>query len=172
MPISAGISALRSLRLLHLFAVVEDMPKTRHILMGFYRSLPGIMNVVFLMILLYFIFSVMGVYFFQHHPGFYSLETAMHTMFQVLTGDDWSNVLHKVSAVYPYAWVYFYSYYILMVFIVLNLFIGVVVGALQAAEEEVYRKKAEDTIEGKLATLTQEITSLKENIESVLHKKK
>lgn len=165
LPLSKGISALRSLRVLHLFAVIEDMPKTRHIITGFYRALPGIANVVFLMLFLFFIFSVFGVYFFQNDkvPGFQHLGLSMKSMFQVLTGDDWSNVLAKTESVYPYAWVYFYTYYIIMVFVVLNLFIGVVVGAMQAAEAEVYEKES-DT-DKKLDRIYQELTLLKKDIE-------
>lgn len=165
LPLSKGVSALRSLRVLHLFAVIEDMPKTRHIITGLYRALPGIANVVFLMLFLFFIYSVFGVYFFQNKdvPGFPHLGIAMKTMFQVLTGDDWSRVLMETEKVYPYAWIYFYTYYISMVFVILNLFIGVVVGAMQAAEAEVYEQDNDETNE-KLDKIYRELASLKREI--------
>ena len=163
LPINGAFSILRSIRILHLFSAVEDMPKTRHIIMGLYRSLPGILNVIFLMVFLFFVSSVLGVFLFQNEQveHFVSLEVSMHTLFQVLTGDDWHKVMMDVVAVYAKAWIFFYVYYIIMGFLVLNLFIGVIVGALQAAEEEVYKSDEENNLSAKLDKIYKELTALK-----------
>jgi voltage-gated sodium channel len=143
------------------------MPKTRHIIMGFYKALPGILNVVFLMVFLFFISSVLSVYLFQNDavPAFASLSAAMHTLFQVLTGDEWHQVMVGVQGTYPKAWLFFYTYYILMVFLVLNLFIGVVVGALQSAEAEVYESGEENQLVARLDQIHAEIMALKKSIQ-------
>lgn len=114
---------------------------------------------------LFFVFSVLGVYLFQHEsvPAFRSLTAAMHSMFQVLSGDDWYNVLRTVLPVYPHAWIYFYIYYVVMVFTVLNLFVGVVVGALQEAESEVY--KDDDAADQKINEIYEMVKKLEAKIE-------
>lgn len=136
LPLGLSSEIMRSLRVLRLFYFIEISPKMRHILQGLYLSLPGIANVSVLLVIIFFTFSILGVLLFPESSRFADAGAGMHTLFQVLSGDDWYNVLKDVLKIYNYAWVYFYTFYVVMVFIILNLFIGVVVGALQSAEED------------------------------------
>jgi voltage-gated sodium channel len=136
LPLGLSAEIMRSLRVLRLFYFIEISSKMRHILQGLYKSLPGIANVTILLIIIFVTFSILGVLMFPGSERFADAGVGMHTLFQVLSGDDWYNVLRDVQKVYAYAWVYFYLFYVIMVFVILNLFIGVVVGALQAAEED------------------------------------
>lgn len=136
LPLGFGSDILRALRALRLFYFIEISEKMRHVIHGFYKALPGIKNVFILLMILFFTFAILGILLFPQAPRFTNIGFALHTLFQVLSGDDWYNVLRDVLAIYPYAWVYFYTFYVVMVFVILNLFIGVVVGALQSAEDE------------------------------------
>ncbi len=136
LPLGFSSQVLRALRALRLFYFIEISAKMRHVVHGFYKALPGIRNVFILMLILFFTFSIMGVLLFPHAERFADMGSALHTLFQVLSGDDWYNVLRDVLKFYPYAWLFFYTFYVVMVFVILNLFIGVVVGALQSAEDE------------------------------------
>ena len=136
LPLGLSAEIMRCLRVLRLFYFIEISTKMRHILQGLYKSLPGIANVTLLLIIIFITFSILGVLMFPSSDRFTDAGLGMHTLFQVLSGDDWYNVLRDVQKTYAYAWIYFYAFYIVMVFVILNLFIGVVVGALQAAEED------------------------------------
>lgn len=170
LPLGFSSEIARSLRVLRLFYFVEISAKMRHILRGLFIAMPGILNVFFLLFIVFLIFSIIGASHFKH-PNleyFRNLSTTIHTMFQVLTGDDWSNILHNVEKEFPMAWVFFYSFYIIMVFIVLNLCIGVVVGALQSAEEELIQENRVDeeiTLNHILTELADLKKLLKENKE-------
>ena len=62
---------------------------------------------------------------------FGTLGRSAYTLFQVMTFDDWSaGVVKPLLADYPFAWVFFVAFILLSSFMALNLFIGVVVSAL------------------------------------------
>lgn len=134
---------LRGFRVMHLVTMIEAATKIRHILSGFWKAIPGAMSVLGLLLLFFYIYSVIGVFIFRDLgiPQFQHIGVSMETMFQILTGDNWSDIMYLVEKVSRHAWIYFITYYIVMVFVILNLFIGVVVGALQAAEEEIFQKE-------------------------------
>ncbi len=142
LPLGISSDIVRSLRVLRLFYFVEISAKMRHILRGLFIALPGVLNVFFLLFIVFLIFSIIGASHFKSPTldYFQNLTTSIHTMFQVLTGDDWSSILKAVGKEFPMAWLFFYSFYIILVFIVLNLCIGVVVGSLQKAEEELIQE--------------------------------
>jgi voltage-gated sodium channel len=163
LPLGFSSQILRALRALRLFYFIEVSAKMRHVVQGFYKALPGISNVFILMLILFFTFSVVGVLLFPNAPRFTDMGSALHTLFQVLSGDDWYNVLRDVLKFYPYAWLFFYTFYIVMVFVILNLFIGVVVGALQSAEDELNQQEDFD-----IAAAFKELQKRLKDIESKL----
>jgi voltage-gated sodium channel len=67
---------------------------------------------------------------FQEHFG--TLGASFFTFFQIMTGDGWSgDIVRPVMQKHPWAWVFFVPYIILATFMVLNLFIGIIVDAIQ-----------------------------------------
>ncbi|MCY3904836.1 MAG: ion transporter [Caldilineaceae bacterium] len=62
---------------------------------------------------------------------------AVLSLFQVVTMDDWGNIMQTAIEQEPMAWIYFVSFVIISAFIVANLFIAVVISNL----EEVMRKR-------------------------------
>lgn len=171
-PVAGGFAVLESLRALRLFYLIEISKKMRHILHGIYLAFPGIANVVLLLIIIFFSFALIGANLFKHPnvETFQDIGAASHALFQVLTGDDWYNVLNSVKKEFPQSWIFFYTFYIIMSFVFLNLFIGVVVGALQAAEEEIEAEKNKGTAElpdpvvEELKTIRLELAALKKSL--------
>ena len=168
LPLREGLEAIRSLRVLRLLALIEFSPKLRHIVRALWHSIPGVINVAFILVLLYYSASIMAVFFFRAEgvPGFENLGQSMMTLFQVLTGDNWSHILYELQRVFPYAWIFFYVYYVMMVFVVLNLFIGVVVNALQTAERELFLdgKSEHDQIREDLSQIKRELSYIKRKL--------
>jgi voltage-gated sodium channel len=59
------------------------------------------------------------------------LGTSLFTLFQVMTTDGWANVTRAAMVAQPLAWIFFVIYLMLSTFAVLNLFIAVVVRAME-----------------------------------------
>lgn len=156
---------LRSVRVLHLMTMLDASPRMRHILHGLGKSIPGVLNVVGILMMFFYIYAVMGVFLFQdvNVPGFEHIGASMRTMFQVLTGDDWAKIMDTAELGMRYAPIYFISFYIIVVFVILNLFIGVVVRSMEAAEEEIYSSDDDD---GE-PDLKGQVTRLEEKLEAI-----
>ena len=157
------LPVLRVFRTLHLMSITDAMPKTQHVIGGIQKSLPGISNVLVILIVFFYIACVMGVFLFRDSglDEFQHIGLAMKSMFQVMTGDDWSSLMKSLEQHgYPFAWVYFISFYIIIVFVTLNLFIGVIVGAMQAAEQEVYADKKDDGVLKAILELKEQVILL------------
>jgi voltage-gated sodium channel len=69
---------------------------------------------------------------------FGDLGDSLFTLFQVMTGEAWSEVARTVMAEVPMAWIFFIGYIAITTFTVLNLFIAVAVSAM---EDEVSRER-------------------------------
>ena len=69
---------------------------------------------------------------------FGSIGESMYTLFQVMTLESWSmGIARPVIEVYPWAWAFFVPFILIATFTMLNLFIGVIIGSMQEAQEEV-----------------------------------
>jgi len=63
-----------------------------------------------------------------------SLGRCFLTLFQILTLEGWTDIQNVVMEVYPWAWLYFVSFVVIAVFVVINLFITVVTNNLQSVK--------------------------------------
>jgi voltage-gated sodium channel len=70
------------------------------------------------------------------------LGTSLFTLFQVMTTLDWAAVARQVMETHPPAWIFFVVYILVSTFALLNLFIAVVVRAMeqQVAAERVSKR--------------------------------
>ena len=63
--------------------------------------------------------------------SFGDLGTTLFTLFQTMTGEGWPDIAQEVMAEVPLAWIFFVVYILVSSFMVLNLFIAVVVSAME-----------------------------------------
>ena len=119
------------LRALRLITVV---PSLRKVVAGLIGALPGMGSIGLLLLLVYYVFAVMGTKLFgDTNPELFgSIGQTAYTLFQSMTFDDWSNGIVKPLAEKgnEYGWIFVMLFMVLSAFMVLNLFIGVVVTAL------------------------------------------
>jgi voltage-gated sodium channel len=89
-------------------------------------------------------------------------------LFTVMTLEGWVNDVAKpVMEKHPYAWIFFISYIVVTTFMVLNLFIGVVVNAMQAEAskaEAVEREAERDMIQEEAAPILAEVKGLRADV--------
>jgi voltage-gated sodium channel len=78
-----------------------------------------------------------------------------------MTLESWSmGIVRPVMEVYPLAWLFFVPFILMTSFTVLNLFIGIIVSAMQGEHEEAAQAER-DAIHNETAALHEEVTALR-----------
>lgn len=137
-PASATFSVLRALRVLRVLRLVSVVPSMRKVVQALLSAIPGMGSIVALLSLLYYVFSVMATKLFgDAFPDWFgSIGAAAYSLFQIMTLESWSmGIVRPVMEVYPFAWAFFVPFILITSFAVLNLFIAIVVNAMQSQHE-------------------------------------
>ena len=128
----------RLARLLRVTRIVSIHPELRLIITVMVRSVPSMGHVVLLLALLLYVYGVLGFHLFHStdpaHWG--TLWKSLMTLFQILTLEGWVEVQAASLERHPWAWVYYGSFVVIAVFVVINLFIAVVINNLESAKQE------------------------------------
>ncbi len=158
----------RLTRLLRALRVVSALPELRLIVATMLRSIPSLANVVVLLGLILYVYAVVGVHLFAGvDPGNWgSLPRAALTLFEILTLEGWVEIMNTSLAATPWAWIYYVSFVVLAVFVVINLFIAIVINNLEAAKRDEHVPPDSQTVA--LATRLGGIREELEAIESAL----
>lgn len=132
-PGSGAFGVLRSLRVLRVLRLVSMVPQLRRVVEALVRAIPGILSIGALLILLFYVAGVMATMLFRDGfpDEFGSLPRTLFTLFQIMTLDSWGGLTRRVLEVYPWALGFFVPFVLLSAFTVLNLFIAVIVDAMQ-----------------------------------------
>lgn len=134
LPTGGAFSVLRALRVLRVLRLVSMVPSMRGVVTALLNALPGMASILGLMALVLYVSAVMATKLFAATaPEFFgSLGASLFTLFQVMTVEGWPDIARPIMAQSPYAWIFFVVYLLIATFMVLNLFIAVVVNAMQA----------------------------------------
>ncbi len=134
-PATGSLSVMRALRILRVLRLISTVPSLRRVVGALLHAVPGMGSVMLLLGVIYFVFSVMAtnLYGTQFPEWFGSIGNSAYTLFQVMTLESWSmGIVRPVMEVFPHAWVFFVPFILVTSFAVLNLFIGIIVDAVQA----------------------------------------
>ena len=145
-PTTGNLSVLRALRILRVLRLISVVPSLRRVVGGLVAALPGMGSIVLLLALLYYVFSVMAtkLYGEQFPEWFGSLGESAYSLFQIMTLESWSmGIVRPVMESYPHAWLFFVVFILCTSFTVLNLFIGIIVSAMQAEHEDTAHSERE-----------------------------
>ena len=171
-PTNDGLSILRALRVLRLFRLLTIIPQMRIIIAALVKVIPGIGSISMVVLLFFYVFSIMATHLFaEEFPiWFGDLGKSMYTLFQVMTLESWSmGIARPVMDVFPYAWIFFIIFILLVTFIMINLFIGIIVDAIFTIKEE-DKKNNPDLEEQKeitIESLQAEVSELKVMLQSI-----
>jgi voltage-gated sodium channel len=132
-PASGPFSVLRALRVLRVLRLISMVPSMRRVVGGLLAAMPGMVSISALLGLILYVAAVMGTNLFGAvaPQWFGDLGTTLFTLFQTMTGEAWSDIARDVMAEVPMAWIFFVVYILVSSFMVLNLFIAVVVSAME-----------------------------------------
>lgn len=170
-PTSGPFSVLRALRILRVMRLVSVVPQMRRVTQALVLAIPGMAPIIGLIAIIFYVAAVIATSFFgsSFAPWFGSVGESMYTLFQIMTLESWSmGIVRPVMDEYPYAWVFFVPFIVITSFAVINLFIGVIVDAMQtqheqeAAEVEGHVHADAATLRDEIALLRREVTALRE----------
>jgi voltage-gated sodium channel len=165
LPASGAFSVLRALRVLRVLRLVSLVPSMRGVVGALLTALPGMASILGLMALVLYVSAVLATKLFREIAPdlFGDLGASLFTLFQVMTVEGWPDIARPVMAQSPHAWVFFVSYLLIATFMVLNLFIAVVVNAMQSQVTEDTRGEAEANTQ----LILDEVRSLRREIEAM-----
>ena len=177
-----AISALRTLRVVRVFRLISAVPQMRRVVEALFSALPGIMATFAILAIVFYIGAVMATTLFHNEPGFRDLGESALKLFALTQFDGWGDTISQLQPRYPWAWAFIMAFTIIAAFAVLNLFVGVIVDAVQAAPREALKQDIED-VEGEVeevqeaqedaakvqGRILQELTALRSEIAALHH---
>ncbi|NOQ73982.1 MAG: ion transporter [Crocinitomix sp.] len=153
----SSVAILRLLRLLRVLKLIKALPKLQMLVGALLKSIPSMGYVSILLLLLFYIYAVAGVFFFgENDPTHFSdLQTSMLSLFRVVTLEDWTDIMYinmYGCANYGYdgsmeicvnstanaagSVIFFVSFVLIGTMIFLNLFIGVIMNGMDEAKAD------------------------------------
>lgn len=143
-PASGPFAVLRALRVLRVLRVLTFVPSMKKIVGALVQSLNGMLSIAMVLGLVYYVAAVMATKLFgEAFPEWFgSLGATLYTLFQVMTLESWSmGISRPVMEEFPYAWAFFVPFILIATFTMLNLFIAVIVNAVQSMHDEEHKEE-------------------------------
>ena len=152
-PVNVGLlRVLRVFRIMRILALVKKAKDVRILLETLWYSLPSLANIGAFLILIFFIYSVLGVQMFAlvkrrgaltFRSNFENFGNAFLVLIRVATCDDWGNLMIATMDTAncgpstntnkwddcgtPVAPIYFLSFIVIAGFVIVNLFVAIIV---------------------------------------------
>jgi voltage-gated sodium channel len=128
---------LRLARLLRVVRVVRVLPELRVLVTGVVRSLPPLGSMLLLTTVMLFVYGMLGWLLFADEipQGWCNIGRAMLSLFVLLTLEDFPRYMEAGMEVHPWSWIYFVTFVLITVFIVINVLIGIVLNSMEEARE-------------------------------------
>ena len=122
--------------------------------------------------LIFYVGAVMATKLFgeTHEETFGSIGASMLSLFQVMTLDAWSDgLMRPMLEKHPHAWLFFVPFVLVSAFVVLNLFIGVVVSALETERDADRMRRQEDaeTMSATIGNASADLARVAASLESL-----
>ncbi|XP_069793639.1 probable voltage-dependent R-type calcium channel subunit alpha-1E isoform X1 [Narcine bancroftii] len=156
---SFGISVLRALRLLRIFKITKYWASLRNLVVSLMSSMKSIISLLFLLFLFIVVFALLGMQLFGGQfnfeegtppTNFDTFPAAIITVFQILTGEDWNEVMYNgiksQGGVNSGMWssVYFIVLTLFGNYTLLNVFLAIAVDNLANAQELTKEEQEEE----------------------------
>jgi len=178
-PASGPLAVLRALRILRVLRLLTLVPSMRRVVGALLASIPGLGSIALVLMLIYYVFAVIATKLFgENFPQWFgSIGESLYSLFQIMTLESWSmGIVRPVMVEHPNAWIFFIIFILIATFTMLNLFIAIIVNAMQTFTEQESRERRDaldetrDHIEAdlhrELADLRSEITGLRQLLQA------
>ena len=172
-PASGPFAILRALRVLRVLRLLTMVPSMRRVVGALLAAIPGLGSIGLMLMIIYYVFAVIATNLFgdSYPEWFGSLGDSFYTLFQIMTLESWSmGIARPVMDTFPYAWAFFVPFILIATFTMLNLFIAIIVNAMQtysAAEQQETVEALHQTQEHIEADLHKEMRTLRVEIKEL-----
>jgi voltage-gated sodium channel len=173
MPASGPFAVLRALRVLRVLRLITVVPSMRRVVRGLLSAIPGLISVFAIIAIIFYVAAVIATKLFSaEFPAWFgTIGLSAYSLFQIMTLESWSmGIVRPVMEVFPYAWIFFIVFILVSTFTMLNLFIAVIVNAIQSEHNLELRDKGESAAtkqEADNAAVQAELRALREEIQSL-----
>ena len=134
LPATGQLSVLRALRVLRVMRLLTMVPSMRRVVGALLGAIPGLLSILLVLLVIYYVFAVIATNLFgaAYPEWFGHLGRSLYTLFQIMTLESWSmGISRPVMESFPYAWAFFIPFILVATFTMLNLFIAIIVNAMQ-----------------------------------------
>ena len=172
-PAAGPFSVLRALRVLRVLRLLTMVPSMRRVVGGLLSAIPGLVSVLAIIGIIFYVSAVIATKLFadKFPDWFGSLGESAYTLFQVMTLESWSmGIARPVMEAYPYAWIFFVAFILVSTFTMLNLFIAIIVNAMQSQQAEEARHTEQvvaERIDDDTAALQRELAEMRSDLREV-----
>ena len=160
LPATGQLAVLRALRVLRVLRLLTMVPSMRRVVGALLGAVPGLLSIGLVLLIVYYVFAVIATNLFaaDYPQWFGHLGRSFYTLFQIMTLESWSmGIARPVMENFPYAWAFFVPFILVATFTMLNLFIAIIVNAMQSFTE----KEQQETVAA--------VEQAREHIEADLH---
>ena len=170
LPAAGPFAVLRALRVLRVMRLLTIVPSMRRVVGALLAAIPGLGSIVLMLGVIYYVFAVIATNLFAaDFPDWFGhIGRSLYTLFQVMTLESWSmGISRPVMESFPYAWAFFVPFILVATFTMLNLFIAIIVNAMQSytdVEHEALVEVVEDARDHIEADLHGEVRSMRAEI--------
>lgn len=168
-PATGALSVLRALRILRVLRLVSVVPSLRRVVASLVGAIPGLGAISGVLLLFFYVASVLATKLYGDLAPelFGDIGGSMFTLFQIMTLEGWADIVRDIMEPEPFAWLFFIPFILVATFTMLNLFIAIIVNAMQS-EHEAEQKAEMDAIQqasqDETAVLSAEIAAVRRDI--------
>ena len=172
-PSSGPLSILRAFRIFRALRLLSMIPSMKKVIQAMFYAIPGIASVGTIILLIFYISAVLVTNFFgnKFENWFGTIGDSMYSLFQIMTLESWSmGIVRPVMEEYPYAWAFFVPFILITTFAVLNLFIGIIVDAMQnqtIEDENKNNQNSQLNLEEKVISIENELKEMGKNVKQI-----
>lgn len=177
-PAAGALSVLRALRILRVLRLISLVPQMRQVIESLVYALPGMGAIMGVLLLLFYVSAVLATKLFgAGEPALFgTLGASFFTLFQIMTLEGWADIARDMEDEYPWAWMFFVPYILVTTFTMLNLFIAIIVNAMQSQVEKEQKevlaaveKASEDekqAVEADFSVIRRELAEIRQILET------
>jgi len=165
-PASGPLAVLRALRVLRVLRLITLVPSMKRVVGGLLSALPGLGSVTAIIGIIFYVAAVIatGLFGSDFPQWFGTLGESAFTLFQIMTLESWAmGIVRPVMEVFPLAWVFFLLFILASTFTLLNLFIAVIVNAIQ----QEHTGETKPPADSEIAQLRLDIAVLRNDLRTV-----
>lgn len=172
-PATGPLAVLRALRVLRVLRMLTIVPSMRRVVGALLSAIPGLSSIALVLLLVFYVFAVIATHLFGAlFPDWFGhLGRSLYTLFQVMTLESWSmGIARPVMAQIPWAWAFFIVFILFATFTMLNLFIAIIVNAMQTFQESENQSKLDEVVLAEQSAeqaLHQEVKALRQEMREI-----